>query len=105
VRSYGGIDKGMSIVVCRYCSTAACVNSCPTGALKKNIKQGGALIYNPQICIGCKNCKDACSIGAIGWDEIKDRPRVCIGCGICAQYCPHKVIKFVKKAEGGQKNV
>lgn len=100
IRSYGGIEKGISIVVCRYCEVSACVNACPTGALRKNIKAGGTLIYNPQVCIGCKNCKDACSIGAIDWDEVKERPLVCIGCGECAFYCPHNVLKFTKKRKG-----
>jgi len=101
VRSEGGLERGVIIVVCRSCVDPACINSCPSGALTKG-KTGG-LRLDKRKCIGCKNCMEACSIGAIGWDNITDKPKVCNSCGICAKYCPHDVLELIDGGTNGSK--
>jgi len=53
--------------------------------------------YNAKICahsrsakIGCNNCIDTCSTGAISadGDHVKVEPHLCMGCGGCATVCP-----------------
>ncbi|HEC68116.1 MAG TPA: 4Fe-4S dicluster domain-containing protein, partial [Candidatus Desulfofervidus auxilii] len=41
--------------------------------------------------------KDACTIGAVFWNDDANKPAICIHCGYCAQYCPHGVIALVKE--------
>ena len=54
-------------------------------------------VYNAKICahsrsgkVGCNNCLDTCSTGAIAadGDHIKVEARLCMGCGGCATVCP-----------------
>jgi formate hydrogenlyase subunit 6/NADH:ubiquinone oxidoreductase subunit I len=68
---------------------------CPVDAIKVR-KEGGVRI-DLNKCIGCKNCKDACPLGAIFWDEEANKPLVCIYCGYCAKFCPHHVLALEKK--------
>jgi anaerobic dimethyl sulfoxide reductase subunit B (iron-sulfur subunit) len=50
-------------VPCYHCEKAACVNSCPTGAIYKEPKYGAVLIDNEK-CNGCRLCYDECPYGA-----------------------------------------
>jgi Fe-S-cluster-containing hydrogenase component 2 len=63
---------------------------CPTDALKKR-KGGGVLLKEP-LCIGCHNCREACTLGAVFWDDSAGKPMICVHCGTCAKYCPHGVL-------------
>ncbi len=53
--------------------------------------------YNAKLCahsrsakVGCNNCIDTCSTGAISadGDYVKVEPHLCMGCGGCATVCP-----------------
>ncbi|MSQ18856.1 MAG: 4Fe-4S dicluster domain-containing protein [Betaproteobacteria bacterium] len=53
--------------------------------------------YNEKLCahgrsgkVGCTNCLDVCSTGAISraGDKVKVEPHLCVGCGGCATVCP-----------------
>ncbi len=94
VGSVGGVEKGFKVIVCRACEEPSCAAACPTGALARR-KDGGVLL-NPSRCIGCGNCRDACPIGAVMWDEEANKPIICVHCGICAAYCPYDVIKLAR---------
>lgn len=55
--------KGKSVPTeCRHCEAAACVLACPTGAMHKSA-QGGPVLVDNQLCIGCRNCVLACPYG------------------------------------------
>jgi len=95
VRSRGGVSRGFAIIVCRACKEPPCAAVCPTDALK--IRKKGGVILQSHKCIGCGNCKDACTIGAVFWNDDANKPAICIHCGYCAQYCPHGVIALVKE--------
>jgi len=54
-----------------------------------------AYVDNPNLCFGCRICKDVCDFSAIdiidGKAYIKEP--VCSGCGACAAACPTKAIQ------------
>jgi Fe-S-cluster-containing dehydrogenase component len=45
-----------------------------------------------ELCIGCRNCVEACPYGAVLWDAEVDKPEICVHCGYCASYCPYDVL-------------
>lgn len=90
VHSSGGIEKGFVVVVCRACDNAPCARVCPTDALV--IREGGGVRLKAELCIGCRNCVEACPFGAAFWDSAADKPQICVYCGFCAPYCPYDVI-------------
>jgi len=92
VKSAGGIERGFVVVVCRACVDPPCAKSCPTGALAPRL--GGGVTLDESKCIGCKNCHEACIVGAVVWDEERSVPIICKYCGFCTKFCPHNVITF-----------
>jgi ferredoxin len=59
--------------------------------------------YNERICahgrsgkVGCTNCIDVCSTGAIAadGDKIRVEPHLCAGCGGCATVCPSGAMTY-----------
>lgn len=93
VRSIGGMEKGFSVIICRACPDPPCARVCPNQALTP--RQDGGVRFNPDQCIGCRNCQKACLIGAVYWDDDTQKPEICIHCGYCARFCPHGVLKLV----------
>ncbi len=89
VRSMGGFERGFSIIVCRLCQDPPCVRACPMDAIER---RGIALFVNYSKCIGCGKCVEACTVGAIQWDEETGKPIICSHCGYCAMFCPHNVL-------------
>ncbi len=47
---------------CRHCEAAACVLVCPTGAMYKT-HQGGPVLCDDTLCIGCQSCVLTCPWG------------------------------------------
>jgi len=91
----------MSSDVCKHCSSAACLDVCPTGALFRT--EHGTVVVQEDVCNGCGYCVPACPFGVI--DQRRDDGRVwkctlCydrIGAGLdpaCAQACPTQSIQF-----------
>lgn len=97
VRSVGGMERGFKIVVCRACQDPPCAKACPNDALAVRPEGGVRLIVDK--CNGCGACRPACILGAVSWDEGKDRPMICIQCGHCAKYCPHGVLALDRGRE------
>jgi len=95
VRSVGGMERGFIVVVCRACEDPSCMKVCPTGALQ--LRESGGVRLDVFKCIGCGNCRDACPIGAIFWDDETGKPMICIHCGYCTRFCPHGVLKLEKE--------
>jgi len=59
--------------------------------------------YNEKICahsrsskVGCNQCLDVCSTGAIApdGDHVKVDPHLCMGCGGCATVCPSGAMSY-----------
>ncbi|HJH25796.1 MAG TPA: [Fe-S]-binding protein [Methanophagales archaeon] len=90
VRSAGGIERGFVIVVCRACENPPCAKVCPTGALRE--RKGGGVILNEDKCIGCGFCAQACIMGAIFWDNEKNKLILRKFSGDCASDGVHKAV-------------
>lgn len=85
---------------CVLCSSLACMNSCPSGALQlvplAEIDMGTAE-WNEHLCVRshgeeCTACVDHCPVGTTALELIDNRIVVhesaCTGCGVCQQNCP-----------------
>ena len=91
----------MSSDVCKHCTSAACLDVCPTGALFRT--EFGTVVVQQDICNGCGYCVPACPFGVI--DQRRDDGRVwkCTLCydrlkigehPACAQACPTESIQY-----------
>lgn len=65
--------------MCQQCESPTCVSVCPTGASYQ--RENGVVLVDPEVCIGCKLCMDACPYGARSFDE---RTQVVGKCTTCA---------------------
>lgn len=90
IKSTGGIERGFTVIVCRACLNPPCVRVCPTEAL--TIRKEGGVRFNPDRCIGCGYCVNACPFGAVFWNPEVNKPIVCVYCGYCVKFCPYNVI-------------
>jgi formate dehydrogenase iron-sulfur subunit len=97
----GDVRWLMSSDVCKHCTSAACLEVCPTGALFRT--EFGSVVVQEDVCNGCGYCVPACPFGVI--DQRRDDGRVwkCTLCydrlkggmePACAQACPTKSIQF-----------
>jgi Fe-S-cluster-containing dehydrogenase component len=65
-------------VYCHHCAKAPCKDVCPVDAITRN-EQGIVLIDN-ELCIGCRECVDACPFGAMQYSDDKE---VAVKCDLC----------------------
>jgi len=88
---------------CLHCIDPGCVTACIAGAMKKT--ELGPVIYDPEICIGCRYCMLACPVGVprYEWDKKLPYVRKCDMCydlllegrqPACVEACPHGVLTF-----------
>ena len=49
---------------CRHCEDAPCIRVCPSGSLSRPSEDGPVLV-DPEKCIGCDYCVQACPFGVI----------------------------------------
>jgi formate dehydrogenase iron-sulfur subunit len=91
----------MASDVCKHCTSAACLDVCPTGSLFRT--EFGTVVVQEDICNGCGYCIPACPYGVI--DQRKDDGRAwkCTLCydrlqvgmePACAKACPTDSIQF-----------
>jgi formate dehydrogenase iron-sulfur subunit len=101
-----GLRWLMSSDVCKHCSSAACLEVCPTGALFRT--EFGTVVVQPDVCNGCGYCVPACPFGVIDRREDDGRAFKCTLCydrlhdGLepaCAKACPTDSIQFGDLAE------
>lgn len=45
-------------MMCMHCQNAPCLEACPSGATYRH--EGGAILVNHDVCLGCKYCVMAC---------------------------------------------
>jgi formate dehydrogenase iron-sulfur subunit len=83
--------------LCMHCAEPACASVCPVGALQKTSL--GPVVYDPEKCMGCRSCLQACAfqVPSYEWDKRLPRMRKCDMCyerqargeaTACAAACP-----------------
>jgi formate dehydrogenase iron-sulfur subunit len=101
-----GVRWLMSSDVCKHCTSAACLDVCPTGALFRT--EFGTVVVQEDICNGCGYCVPACPFGVIDQREGDGRVWKCTLCydrlrddmePACAQACPTNSIQFGELSE------
>jgi formate dehydrogenase iron-sulfur subunit len=97
----GGFRWLMSSDVCKHCTSAACLDVCPTGALFRT--EFGTVVIQEDVCNGCGYCVSACPFGVIDRREGDGRAWKCTLCydrlkdgqePACAKACPTDSIQF-----------
>lgn len=83
---------------CLHCLEPACVEACIVGALKKTAE--GPVVYDKDICIGCRYCMVACpwDIPKYSWEDTVPYVQKCDMCydrvkerglaPVCVEACP-----------------
>ena len=66
-------------LACNHCENPPCVQGCPSGALRKRTEDG-VVLFNADLCIGCRYCQMTCPFGAIRWDLNAGRVSKCHFC-------------------------
>ncbi len=89
-------------IACNHCKESPCLFACPANAYSKD-DQTGAIIHNPEKCIGCKYCTWACPFDAPKYNEIEGIIEKCNFCNqrikdglipSCANNCPTGALSF-----------
>jgi formate dehydrogenase iron-sulfur subunit len=102
----GGMRWLMSSDVCKHCTSAACLDVCPTGALFRT--EFGTVVIQEDVCNGCGYCVSACPFGVIDRREGDGRAWKCTLCydrlkdgqePACAKACPTDSIQFGELAD------
>lgn len=95
---------------CNHCDEPACASACLVAALKKTPE--GAVVYNKDICIGCRYCMTACPFYVPTYEYHKPftpQIRKCTLCyeriskngesPACAKICPTQALTFGRRSE------
>jgi Fe-S-cluster-containing dehydrogenase component len=96
-------------IQCNHCLEPACATACPIHAYTKTPE--GAVIYNEDLCFGCRYCVIACPFNMPGYDyESALEPKIvkCVFCydrikegqiPACAEACPGGALTFGRRAD------
>lgn len=88
---------------CLHCNEPSCASSCLVGALRKT--DDGPVVYNPDLCVGCRYCMVACSFNIPKYEWERSFPEIskCQMCPTriannempaCVGVCPNDVMTF-----------
>ena len=98
------VDEGrFARLSCMHCVEPSCVAACLVGGLRKTAQ--GAVVYDPDKCIGCRYCMLACPfhIPRYEWDKTVPLVRKCNMCvdrqqkgqlPACVEACPEHALVF-----------
>jgi formate dehydrogenase iron-sulfur subunit len=84
---------------CHHCAKAPCKEVCPVEAISRNDQ--GAVLIDGGLCIGCRECVEACPFGAMNFDDDRGIAVKCDMCvdrlaenlrPACASVCPTQCI-------------
>lgn len=76
----GGLHYLFTMRRCLHCLEPACASACPTTALDR--RSDGPVVYDPDVCIGCRYCIWACPWGVptAEWDSLAPKIQKCTHC-------------------------
>lgn len=75
-------ERAFHVLRCNHCANAPCVEICPTASL--SVRKDAIVDFDPDRCIGCKACMQACP-----YDAIDIHPES--GTATKCNYCSHRV--------------
>ncbi|MEC7181072.1 MAG: 4Fe-4S dicluster domain-containing protein [Bdellovibrionota bacterium] len=100
VGHYPEVKRGFQVTRCNHCENPPCVSICPTESMFK--RDNGIVDFDPEVCIGCKGCIQACPYDAIDIDPVTSSASKCNFCAhrtevglepACVVVCPtHSII-------------
>ena len=61
----GKLQLRYIVTHCMHCSQPPCKDICPVDAISK--RDDGIVVFDNGLCIGCKECIEACPTGALSW--------------------------------------
>jgi len=65
-------------IYCHHCAKAPCKEACPADAISRDGR--GMVLIDEELCIGCKECIEACPFGAMQFNEDTE---VAVKCDLC----------------------
>jgi Fe-S-cluster-containing hydrogenase component 2 len=84
-------------ITCAFCESPPCVAVCPTGAIEKNLDTGDVAI-DFALCIGCRQCVQACPFGHMNFSFARGTAFKCDLCGgnpQCVEFCWTEALQYV----------
>ncbi len=84
---------------CQQCADAECVKVCPTGAMRHGPAGSHLVEFDPEACIDCRLCVEACSFGCVHFDEVACEIAKCDTCSghpKCVEACPKQAVEFLE---------
>jgi len=79
---YPDATRHFQVTRCNHCANPPCVRICPVTAMYQ--RDDGIVEFDPEVCIGCKACMQACPYDAIYIDPETSAAAKC-------HYCAHRV--------------
>lgn len=75
---YPDVSLASLSMSCQHCIQPECVDVCPEDAIEKRAEDG-VVVVDPQRCIGCQTCLDACpfDVPRFGTDDIMQKCDMC----------------------------
>lgn len=87
----GSVDRSCFVKrQCLHCVDPACVSACMLGSLQKR-GVGGAVTWDPDLCVGCRYCQIACPFDVPKFEWESNAPKI-----VKCELCNHRL------EEGGQ---
>jgi Fe-S-cluster-containing dehydrogenase component len=92
-------EEGISIPsMCQQCEEPLCMKVCPVEGIRRD-KETGAILTDPDLCIGCKMCIMVCPFGGPSVDPEEGkiiRCDLCEGDPKCVNFCPQEALMWVR---------
>lgn len=79
---YPNVTRNFQVTRCNHCANPPCVRICPVTAMYQ--REDGIVEFDPDVCIGCKACMQACPYDAIYIDPESHTAAKC-------HFCAHRV--------------